>query len=145
MAAGLLVLDAGHRVRGSARCVMTGPVLEAEDVDFSYGPLQVLFDVSIRVDDGERVGLLGTNGAGKSTLLGVLSGVLRPSAGAVRLFGEDITGLEPHERVRRGLMQVAGGRAMFPSLSVRDNIRLGAYQHLRDEALIASRLADVLG
>ena len=123
---------------------MTDVVLEAEGIDFSYGPLQVLFDVSVRVHDGERVGLLGTNGAGKSTLLGVLSGVLRPTRGAVRLFGEDITRLEPHERVRRGLMQVAGGRAIFPSLSVRDNIRVGAYDHLGDEPLISSRLAEVL-
>jgi ABC-type branched-subunit amino acid transport system ATPase component len=120
------------------------PVLEVEGIDFSYGPLQVLFDVSIQVGDGERVGLLGTNGAGKSTLLGVLSGVLRPSRGVVRLFGEDITALEPHERVQRGLMQIAGGKAMFPSLSVRDNIRLGAYEHLDDEPLIEGRLAEVL-
>jgi ABC-type branched-subunit amino acid transport system ATPase component len=123
---------------------MTQPVLEAEGIDFSYGPLQVLFDVSVRVDDGERVGLLGTNGAGKSTLLGVLSGVLRPSRGVVRLFGEDITDLEPHERVKRGMMQIAGGKATFPSLSVRDNIRLGAYELLGDEQLIRSRLDEVL-
>ena len=118
--------------------------LEVEGVDFSYGPLQVLFDVGITVAAGESVGLLGTNGAGKSTLLGVISGLLRPTRGAVRLFGEDITRLEPPERVARGLVQVAGGRAMFPSLSVADNIRLGAYRHLRDKQLVGSRMADAL-
>lgn len=118
-------------------------VLEAEGIDFSYGPLQVLFDVNIGVDDGERVGLLGTNGAGKSTLLGVLSGVLQPDRGTVRLFGEDITRLEPHQRVERGLMQIAGGKAIFPSLSVADNIRLGAYRHLSDRTLIDGRMEEV--
>jgi len=117
-------------------------VLVAEGIDFSYGPLQVLFDVNVEVADGERVGLLGTNGAGKSTLLGVLSGLLQPDHGVVRLFGEDITGLEPHERVERGLMQIAGGKAIFPSLSVVDNIRLGAYRHLRDKALLESRVTE---
>ena len=118
--------------------------LEVEGVDFSYGPLQVLFDAGITVADGESVGLLGTNGAGKSTLLGVISGLLRPSRGVVRLYGEDVTRMEPHERVARGLMQVAGGRAMFPSLSVAENIRLGAYRDLRDKQLVGSRLADAL-
>lgn len=123
---------------------MTDAVLAAEGIDFSYGQLQVLFDVSVDVADGERVGLLGTNGAGKSTLLGVLSGVLQPSAGRVLLNGDDITGLEPHERVERGLMQISGGKAIFPSLSVRDNIRLGFYRDVKNEALITSRLDEVL-
>jgi ABC-type branched-subunit amino acid transport system ATPase component len=117
-------------------------VLEVEGIDFSYGPLQVLFDINVQVADGERVGLLGTNGAGKSTLLGVISGLLRPERGVVRLFGEDITTLEPHERVERGLMQIAGGKAIFPTLTVGENIRLGAYRHLKDKALVDSRVRD---
>jgi len=118
--------------------------LEVEGVDFAYGPLQVLFDVSITVAEGESVGLLGTNGAGKSTLLGTISGLLRPTRGVVRLFGEDISRLEPHERVGRGLMQIAGGRAIFPSLSVADNIRLGAYGQLGDKQLLGSRMEEAL-
>jgi ABC-type branched-subunit amino acid transport system ATPase component len=122
---------------------MSAAVLEAEGVDFSYGSVQVLFDVGVHVGDGERVGLLGTNGAGKSTLLGVFSGVLRPSRGVVRLFGEDITRLEPKDRVARGLMQIAGGKAIFPSLSVDENIRIGAYRDLRDRALVDRRVEEV--
>lgn len=116
--------------------------LEVEGVDFSYGPLQVLFGVGISVGEGESVGLLGTNGAGKSTLLGVISGLLRPKRGVVRLFGEDISRLEPHERVGRGLMQISGGRAIFPSLSVAENVRLGAYGRLKDKQLVGSRMAE---
>jgi branched-chain amino acid transport system ATP-binding protein len=123
---------------------MLAPVLETEDIEFSYGPLQVLFGVGVAVADGERVGLLGTNGAGKSTLLGVLSGSLKPTRGRVRLFGEDVTGREPHELVDRGLMQIAGGRAMFPSLSVRDNIRLGAYRRLRRDTRVEAKVSEAL-
>ena len=124
--------------------VVSVNALEVEGVDFAYGPLQVLFDVGITVAEGESVGLLGTNGAGKSTLLGTISGLLRPSRGVVRLYGEDISRLEPHERVGRGLMQIAGGRAIFPSLSVAENIQLGSYQRLRDKQLLGSRMAEVL-
>jgi ABC-type branched-subunit amino acid transport system ATPase component len=123
---------------------MTEPLLQVEDVEFSYGPLQVLFGVSLEVTEGERVGLLGTNGAGKSTLLGVISGLLRPSRGAVRFEGEDITKLEPHQRVARGMMQIAGGRAIFPTLSVADNIRLGRYDDLKDKRVLEERMAEVL-
>lgn len=119
-------------------------MLEVDGVDFSYGPLQVLFDVNISIAEGERVGLLGTNGAGKSTLLGVISGLNRPDRGMVRLLGEDISRLEPHERVERGLMQVAGGRAIFPTLSLADNIRLGAYAQLKNKQLVQSRLDEAM-
>ena len=124
--------------------VVSVNALEVEGVDFAYGPLRVLFDVGITVAEGESVGLLGTNGAGKSTLLGTISGLLRPSRGMVRLYGEDISRLEPHERVGRGLMQIAGGRAIFPSLSVAENIQVGAYQQLRDKQLLGSRMTEVL-
>lgn len=123
---------------------MSEPLLQVEGVDFSYGSLQVLFDVSIEVADGERIGLLGTNGAGKSTLLGVISGLNSPSRGTVRFAGEDITKLEPHQRVERGLMQISGGRAIFPTLSVADNIRIGAYGRLSDKQLVRGRLDEAL-
>jgi ABC-type branched-subunit amino acid transport system ATPase component len=113
---------------------MTAHLLDVDGVDCSYGPLQVLFETSLHVDAGERVALLGTNGAGKSTLLRVISGLIAPTAGTVHFNGRDITSLAPDRRVSLGLVQIAGGRAMFPSLSVLDNIRLGGYAHRRTDA-----------
>lgn len=124
---------------------MTDHLLEVERIDFSYGPLQVLFGVSVHVDAGERVALLGTNGAGKSTLLRVVSGIVQPSSGAVRFDGADITRLDPDRRAALGLVQVAGGRAMFPSLSVLENVRLGGYPHRRsDPRAVAARVEEAL-
>jgi ABC-type branched-subunit amino acid transport system ATPase component len=102
------------------------PILEAEHVDFSYGRLQVLFDVSVHVDAGEALALLGTNGAGKSTLLRVLSGLEPPSAGKVRLDGQDVTGTPAEDLVGRGLVLISGGRAVFPDMTVDENLELQA-------------------
>ena len=107
-------------------------MLAVDGIDVAYGPLQVLFGVSLEVAEGETVALLGTNGAGKSTLLKAIAGLLTPAAGAVRLGDEDITRLRPEQRVARGLTLVEGGRATFPSLTVRENLRLGAWRFLRD-------------
>lgn len=120
------------------------PLLEVSNADFSYGPLQVLFDVGIEVCEGERIALLGTNGAGKSTLLRLVSGLARPSRGEVRFEGKDITHLSAPDRVRLGLVQVNGGKSTFPSLTVRENLRIGAYTFIKDEARISGRLAEVL-
>jgi ABC-type branched-subunit amino acid transport system ATPase component len=122
----------------------SSPLLEAEGIDFSYGPLQVLFDVSIHLDEGERVGLLGTNGAGKSTLLRVVAGLVKPSRGVVRFEGEDITSLDPDKRVERGVVQIGGGRATFPTLSVGENIRLGGYRFMKDKARVDRNLEESL-
>jgi ABC-type branched-subunit amino acid transport system ATPase component len=103
------------------------PVVELEDVAFSYGPLQVLFGVSFHVDAGEILGLLGTNGAGKSTVLRLLTGLATPSQGTVRLRGEDVTHIPAEQRCRRGLSMVMGGKAVFPDLSVRENLELGGF------------------
>ncbi|MDX6661347.1 MAG: hypothetical protein QOJ55_2169 [Solirubrobacteraceae bacterium] len=102
------------------------PVLEAERVDFSYGRLQVLFEVSLRVSPGEALALLGTNGAGKSTLLRVLSGLEPPSAGRVRLDGVDVTGVPAEDLVARGVVLISGGRAVFPDMTVDENLELQA-------------------
>ena len=102
------------------------PVLRADDIDFSYGRLQVLFGVSMRVDPGEALAVLGTNGAGKSTLLRVLSGLEPPSSGRVFLDGAEITGTPAEELVSRGLVLVNGGRAVFPDMSVEENLELQA-------------------
>lgn len=98
--------------------------LRCRDLAFSYGHTQVLFDVSLDVEEGELVALLGTNGAGKSTLLGAISGLNLPSRGTVRLFGHDVTYVDAERRVTAGIVQVPGGRAVCRSLSVLDNMRL---------------------
>ena len=113
-------------------------LLELVDVDFAYGSLQVLFGVSLAVKDGEILGLLGTNGAGKSTVLRVLSGLAPPPRGALRFADRDITGL-PAERIASlGIVQVPGGRAIFPDLSVVENLVVGA--HLVAKAERRSRI-----
>ena len=99
------------------------PMLACRNVDFSYGQLQVLFGCSFTVDDGELVALLGTNGAGKSTLLKVISGIGLPTAGSVRFRGTDITYLDAERRLRLGITQIPGGRAVFGPMSVIDNMR----------------------
>jgi ABC-type branched-subunit amino acid transport system ATPase component/sugar phosphate permease len=103
------------------------PMLSCKGVDFSYGQLQVLFDVDFTVDDGEMVALLGTNGAGKSTLLKVISGIGLPQAGSVRYRGQDITYLDAERRARLGITQVPGGRAVFGPLTVVENLRSYGY------------------
>ena len=108
------------------------PMLACRNLAFSYGPLQVLFDVDFVVDDGEMVALLGVNGAGKSTLLRVVSGVALPTRGTVRYGGADITYLDADRRVRLGITQIAGGKAVFGPLSVMDNLRAYAYALGRD-------------
>ncbi|HVU74361.1 MAG TPA: ABC transporter ATP-binding protein [Mycobacteriales bacterium] len=99
------------------------PLLAVRGVNFSYGQLQVLFDVDFTVDEGEMVALLGTNGAGKSTLLKVVSGIGLPQSGTVRLAGHDITYLDAERRVDLGITQIPGGRAVFGQLNVIDNLR----------------------
>ncbi|HJT38250.1 MAG TPA: MFS transporter [Actinomycetota bacterium] len=103
------------------------PMLSCKNVDFSYGKLQVLFNVDFTVDDGELVALLGVNGAGKSTLLKVISGIGLPSRGTVRFHGEDVTFLDAERRLRLGITQVPGGRAVFAPLSVVENLRVYGY------------------
>jgi ABC-type branched-subunit amino acid transport system ATPase component/sugar phosphate permease len=103
------------------------PMLVCQHIDFSYGSLQVLFDVDFAVDDAEMVALLGVNGAGKSTLLRVISGVGLPQGGSVRFGGQDITFLDAERRTRLGITQVPGGRAVFGPLTVVDNLRTYGY------------------
>jgi len=112
------------------------PLLACHRVDFSYGALQVLFDVDFHVEEGEMVALLGTNGAGKSTLLRVISGIGLPSSGSVRFRGADITYLDAERRVRLGIVQVPGGRAVFGRMSVVDNMRVFGFTHGRDRGAV---------
>jgi ABC-type branched-subunit amino acid transport system ATPase component/sugar phosphate permease len=100
----------------------TLPLLAVRGVDAKYGDLQVLFDIDLTVDEGEVVALLGTNGSGKSTLLKVVSGLLLPSAGSVRLSGTDITFVSAERRVGMGITQIPGGHAVFGPLTVVENL-----------------------
>jgi ABC-type branched-subunit amino acid transport system ATPase component len=102
-------------------------VLELEDIHFSYGSVPVLFGVSLGIEPGEVLGLLGTNGAGKSTVLRVLAGLEAPSSGSVTFAGRDVTATPAEVRCRLGIGLVMGGRAVFPDLTVRENLELGGY------------------
>ena len=105
----------------------TVPAVQVRNLDFSYGPVQVLFDVNLDVAPGETLALLGTNGAGKSTLLRVISGLGVPSRGVVRLHGRTITFTEPELRSKIGIVQLMGGNATFASLSVDENLRMAGF------------------
>src|SRR5215212_7090182 len=118
------------------------PLLEVRDVDFSYGPVQVLFGVNLDVARGEVLALLGTNGAGKSTLLRAISGLGRIDSGTIVFDGVDITTATAGDRVRRGIVQMPGGKAVFPDLSVADNLRAACYTFIWDRAKVAARTSE---
>jgi len=103
-------------------------MLELDGVNCHYAKVHVLHDVSLRVEPGEIVCMIGPNAAGKTTSLRVIAGLKEPSAGHVRYLGEDITDLLPFQRVARGLVLVPEGRQIFPKFSVLDNLKMGAYQ-----------------
>ena len=105
-------------------------MLEAKDLCSGYGSVPVLRNVSLSVDPGEIILVVGENGAGKTTLLRTLGGFIAPTSGSVRLGGEDITGLPPEFMPDRGLRLVLDGHRVFPELSVLDNLRLGATRRI---------------
>ena len=106
--------------------MIADPLLEVSGMSAGYGDAAVLADVSLHVAQGEAVAVVGGNGAGKSTLIRALAGMVRASAGRVRFDGADISGLPSDAVCERGLAQVPEGRQLFPTLSVEDNLRLGA-------------------
>ena len=112
------------------------PMLACRRIDFSYGQIQVLFGVDFTVEDGELVALLGTNGAGKSTLLKVVSGIGLPSGGSVRYRGADITYLDAERRLRLGITQIPGGRAVFGPMDVVENLRVFGYSMGRKRSAV---------
>ena len=117
-------------------------LLQVQGLAVAYGHIDAVKEVSFELNQGEITALVGANGSGKSTTLLALSGLLRPKAGTVRFDGEDITGLASHEIVRRGIVQVAEGRAILTTLTVRENLDLGAYTR-RDGAGVADSLERV--
>jgi branched-chain amino acid transport system ATP-binding protein len=102
------------------------PLLEVRDLVVHHGQLRALSGVSLAVCPGEVYALIGANGAGKSTLLRTIAGLHRPSAGTVSYDGRDVTGLRPEKRAAAGIVMVPEGRRLFPSLSLEDNLKVGA-------------------
>jgi branched-chain amino acid transport system ATP-binding protein len=103
------------------------PLLEINDLHTFYGKIHALRGVSLSIDEGEIVTLIGANGAGKTTTLNTVSGLLVPKQGNVRFDGEDVTHTPPHEMVTRGVVQVPEGRRIFAQLTVEENLHMGAY------------------
>ncbi len=102
-------------------------MLEIEHLNTYYGHIHALMDVSIIVEKGEIVTIIGANGAGKSTMLKTTSGLLRPRTGSIRLEGEELTRLAPHTIVTKGVVQVPEGRRIFGQLTVMENLDMGAF------------------
>jgi len=120
------------------------PAIQVSSIDFAYGHVQVLFDVGFEVRRGEVLALLGTNGAGKSTILRLIAGLGTPSRGVVRLHGTPITYVAPEERVKHGIRLLPGGKGVFPYMTIRENLEMGAYIYRGNRADRDRRIARVL-
>lgn len=103
-------------------------MLDVSNIDVFYGKIQALWSVSLKVDEGEIVALIGANGAGKTTLLNTLSGSLRPASGHAMFLGKKIAGLTPHAIMELGIAHIPEGGRPFPDMSVRENLEMGAYR-----------------
>lgn len=137
-----LALEVG--LRHERMTVGAKALLVARGLDVSYEGVRVLFGVDFDIAEGEMVALLGTNGAGKSTLLKTISGVLHPDRGSIFLDSENITYHEPHETAAAGIIQVPGGRGIFPSLSVKEGIELAGWMYHSDPEYVKSATDDAL-
>jgi len=102
-------------------------MLEVNNIDAFYGNIQALWDVSLKIDEAEIVALVGANGAGKTTLLDTISGLLRSASGSIEFLGKRIDGLKSHSIVELGMSHIPEGRKLFPDMSVRENLEMGAY------------------
>src|SRR5437588_1942448 len=119
-------------------------LLSCRGVDMSYGSVQILFGVDFDVAEGEMVALLGTNGAGKSTLLKGICGLVRPTAGSVKFKGEDITKVPADVTARKGISLMPGGKGVFPTLSVEENLRLATWLIQNEHERIDAARREVL-
>lgn len=106
---------------------MSTPALEVSGLTVGYGDVSVLRGLSLRIEPGQLVALIGANGAGKTTLLRTISGLLRPTDGRIALAGEPVQGLPPHQVVERGFVQSPEGKQLFPDMSIRENLLVGAH------------------
>lgn len=120
-------------------------MLVVENLDVCYGSVRALSQVSLRVDQGEVVTMIGANGAGKSTTIRTISGLVRATGGTITFEGEDIASVPAHQLVARGICQSPEGRRIFANMSVRENLELGAFIRSHDAAGIRSDIERVLG
>ena len=120
------------------------PLLEVTALVAGYGPIRALDGVSLDVEPGELVAIIGANGAGKTTLLMAISGVVPPRAGAIRFAGRSLAGLPPHEVMRAGIGHAPEGRRIFPRLTVRENLELGGFAR-RDRGQVARDIDEACG
>ena len=118
--------------------------IELVNLSVYYGPVRGVEDVSLYVDDGEIVALLGANGAGKSTLLKAISGIVGTKRGSIKYFGEDFAKTSAHQRVIRGLVHIPEGRRIFTALTVRENLELGIYSAKLKHGQRTERFDEVL-
>jgi ABC-type branched-subunit amino acid transport system ATPase component/predicted MFS family arabinose efflux permease len=155
---GLLIIRGSHFIRNDLSLVVVElqeeleehrrqaadpdsiPALQLNNVDFSYGPVQVLFGVSFEVRRGEVLALLGTNGAGKSTALNVASGLVISHRGVVRLNGRTITYATPEQRSRLGIHLLPGGRGVFGDMTVMENLEMGGFAYRSDRGDLRRRI-----
>ncbi len=119
-------------------------MLTLSNVESAYGPIKAIRGVSLKVAQGEIATVLGSNGAGKTTILKTISGIIDPSRGSIQFNGEDITAVDPTVVVQKGLSHVPEGREVFPLLSVRDNLLMGAYTR-KDRDQVARDIEGVFG
>jgi branched-chain amino acid transport system ATP-binding protein len=120
-------------------------MLVIENMDVAYGPIQAVTDLSLTIDAGQIVTLIGANGAGKSTTLRAISGLAPPKRGRILFEGDDITRMTPDQIVRRGIGHSPEGRRIFANMTVRENLDLGAYTRRDGSAAIKSDMDRVLG
>jgi branched-chain amino acid transport system ATP-binding protein len=102
-------------------------MLEVKKINTFYGKVQVLWDVSFKIAKKEIVAFIGANGAGKTTLINTISGLVRPASGTIKFLGKNIEGLAPHSIVELGISHIPEGRRLFPDMSIRENLEMGAY------------------
>ena len=114
-------------------------MLQISGIDVYYGDVQVLKGVSLDVQDKEFVAVIGANGAGKTTLLKTISGLLKPRQGTITFDGDRISGVEAYKLVNKGIIQIPEGRLLFPEMTVRENLEMGAFL-VRDKALQQERM-----
>jgi branched-chain amino acid transport system ATP-binding protein len=118
-------------------------LLSAEKLELAYGQVAVCRDISLNVDKGEIVALIGANGAGKSTTLRAIAGVLLPRRGSIAFCGRDVTAMPSHERSNLGIALVPEGRHVFPFLTVRENLELGGFKNRKDSAKIRRMIGEI--
>jgi branched-chain amino acid transport system ATP-binding protein len=118
-------------------------LLTADDLELAYGELAVCRGISLEVNEGEIVALIGANGAGKSTTLRAIAGLMTPRKGSIIFRGQDITALPSHERSHLGIALVPEGRRVFPFLTVRENLELGGFKNRKDGAKVRGMIERV--